>query len=159
VNIKGLADRLDALSIPEPTTGCHLWLGAIDAAGYGKVWLDGRTVHAPRASWMAHRGPIPSGLIICHRCDNPPCINPDHLFVGTHKDNAADRTRKGRFARCGQAGEINPAAVLSKETVIAIFTAEGGTMEISRRFGVPPSSVSGIRLGQRWRSVTSEAPA
>lgn len=83
--------------IPEPNTGCWLWTGGIDRKGYG---MSSRKLYgeasAHRLLWSIHRGPIPDGLNVLHRCDTPPCVNPDHLFLGTHKDNATDRDRKGR---------------------------------------------------------------
>lgn len=79
-------------------TGCWEWRGMRNHDGYGQVWVRAlqRNVGAHRISFEQHKGPIPEGLLICHTCDNPPCINPDHLFAGTHKDNTADMMRKGR---------------------------------------------------------------
>lgn len=76
--------------------GCVEWTGGRDQLGYGRISIRGTTVRAHRLSWELKNGPIPAGMIVCHKCDNPPCINPDHLFIGTHRDNAADRFAKGR---------------------------------------------------------------
>lgn len=76
--------------------GCWLWRSAIVANGYGGVKHNGKMVRAHRASWLIHYGPIPDGLQVCHRCDVKPCVNPEHLFVGTHKDNMRDCVEKGR---------------------------------------------------------------
>lgn len=76
---------------------CWTWIGARDANGYGRLSLPGRgTIGAHRVSWELHRGEIPDGLCVLHRCDNPPCVWPEHLFLGTHADNVADRIAKGR---------------------------------------------------------------
>ena len=75
--------------IPEPNTGCWLWLGFISPDGYG-------TRLAHRRAWELARGPIPDGMLVCHRCDVRHCVNPDHLFLGTHLDNMRDMIRKGR---------------------------------------------------------------
>lgn len=77
---------------------CWTWLGATDGKGYGRLW-DKRLRHstpAARVSWQIHIGPIPRGLYACHRCDNPPCTNPEHLFLGTQTENMRDMVRKGR---------------------------------------------------------------
>jgi len=79
------------------TSGCWVWTGFRNAQGYGHFALDGYKVgRAHRASWVLHRGSIPTGLCVLHRCDNPSCVNPDHLFLGTDADNAHDRDAKGR---------------------------------------------------------------
>lgn len=80
--------------------GCWEWNRGRDKDGYGKFWLDGRTEQAHRVAWETFRGPIPDGKIICHHCDNPPCVNPDHLFLGTHLDNTLDAEAKGRRVAC-----------------------------------------------------------
>lgn len=81
---------------PQPN-GCWFWRGNINTNGYGLFALYGqRRIGAHRAAWELTRGPIPQGMIVCHRCDNPRCVNPEHLFIGTHLDNARDRVSKGR---------------------------------------------------------------
>ena len=90
--------RLAKHIIPEPTSGCHLWIGAVAGWGYGSTRIGGKNMRAHRAVWELTNGPIPHGLWVLHRCDNPLCVNPLHLFLGTHSDNMRDVVQKHRHA-------------------------------------------------------------
>ena len=76
---------------------CWSWTGHKSPRGYGDLRVDGKMMRAPRYSWTLHYGPIPAGLFVLHHCDNPPCVRPDHLFVGTLSDNSQDASRKRRL--------------------------------------------------------------
>lgn len=85
--------------MPEPNTGCFLWLGEVDKDGYGKLHVarTGTRV-AHRIAWQRAHGKIPCGALVCHRCDTPSCVNPNHLFLGSQRDNIRDAVRKGRMS-------------------------------------------------------------
>jgi hypothetical protein len=82
-------------------TVCTEWNGARSSAGYGQKWWDGKVRYVHRLVWELLHGPIPPGMQVLHRCDNPPCYRPDHLFLGTQHDNLVDAGRKGHMARPG----------------------------------------------------------
>lgn len=77
--------------------GCWEWFGAKTPGGYGTFWTGSEKIQAHRWAWQEANGPIPKGLLGCHKCDNPPCVNPEHIFIGTHKDNHDDAKKKGRW--------------------------------------------------------------
>lgn len=86
----------DRVSIPDDPDACWEWQGPLYHDGRGQVQINGRRLIASRAAWEMVNGPIPPGMFACHHCDNPPCVRPDHLFLGTPKDNTEDMLRKGR---------------------------------------------------------------
>lgn len=136
---------------------CWPWIGARDGArAYGRVYL-GRAGQVK--GFFAHRiayeysvGPIPCGLLICHKCDNPPCCNPSHLFVGTHRDNSSDKIAKGRGTT--NRGEKNPMAKLTVRDVEEIrellASAEMSQNAIAERFRVAQGQISRIHTGKGW---------
>jgi len=142
-----LQERLEHFSIPEPNSGCMLWDGRRDWNGYGMVAWRGQVLMAHRAAFMCAHGPIPRGRVICHRCDVRACINPDHLFLGTHGDNMVDMRAKWRRANPDAPHGIK----LDAERVAAVRRARGTQREIAARFGISQTQVSKIKLGRCWR--------
>jgi hypothetical protein len=139
------------------SSGCWEWQGPRNLKGYGSigVWGKGSTMPAHRAAWILTNGFIPAGLHVLHRCDNPPCCNPDHLFLGTNADNVADKMVKGRQPSI--AGERNPRARLTLRQVVALRSkyAEGGVSQsaLAREYGVSVSAIGFAITGRSWAHV------
>lgn len=143
---------IEDYAIPEPNTGCWLWAKRATIRGYGHIWYRSTHLLAHRVAYEAYRGPIPDGMFVCHKCDTPSCVNPDHLFLGTHADNMADRDRKGRTP----IGEARPNARLTADLVREIRSAResGETLHsLGRRFGVSHTTVHRIAMGRKWSHV------
>jgi len=134
---------------------CWLWNGAKDLDGYGFIkQKDGVQLRAHRVSYELHHGLVPPRLYVCHSCDNPSCVNPDHLFAGTPKDNAEDKARKGRSARL--IGSLNPMARLAVVDVCAIRSDGRHREIIAAEYGVSVSHVRDIKTGRRWGHLCVE---
>ncbi|BBA98356.1 hypothetical protein RVR_4506 [Actinacidiphila reveromycinica] len=136
------------------STDCIVDPGATPGE-YTRVRSSGKGDYAHRVAWIEANGPIPPGLVIRHRCDNPPCRNVAHLLLGTHADNVADMVSRGRNAR----GEDHGMAKLAEDEVRRIILAVhgGGTVcEVAAQFGVHNSLVSLITTGKAWRPVLDE---
>lgn len=141
--------KFEARVCPEPNTGCYLWMGAY-SGDYGKFAPSRALVEdAHRWAWRLYRGPIPPGLCVLHRCDTPICVNVDHLYLGTHQVNMADRDAKGRQAR----GERQGNADLTEAVVREIFAAHGTLQEIADAYGVCQSTVFNIKRGKSWKHL------
>jgi hypothetical protein len=132
-----------------PEGGCWVWMGTTTVRGYGQIEHKTKKLYAHRASYEAFVGPIPQGMYVCHTCDNVSCVNPNHLFLGTQKQNLQDMARKGRSTR----GEKNPGAKLTEEQVNQIRTMDGTCSFISKIFNVSSSSISAIKRKERWSYV------
>jgi len=137
--------------------GCAEWKGAKTGTGYGHFWHSGRLVLAHRVAFELAFGEIPClegadhrGACILHRCDNPACVNPEHLFVGTHLDNMRDMDRKGR--RMSLAGALNPRAKLAPEDVSEIRKLRGQVSQraLAAKYGVSHAQIGHIQRGTSW---------
>lgn len=139
--------------------GCWGWRGApLKGTGYGVIHGIPQgsrrvSISAHRLSWLLHRGPIPRGIFVCHRCDNRLCTRPDHLFLGTQADNAADMKRKNRHA----AGSRSAHAKLSEKdagSIKSLYSRGTWTQaDLSKKFGVSQTTISFVLSGTRWSHV------
>ena len=135
----------------EPNTGCWLWAGAAWPSGYGKVKVRQSTMLAHRRSYELHHGGIPKGAIICHRCDTPRCVNPEHLYAGTDADNSRDKMARGRDRKA--IGEANVNAKLTETDVLAMRASSEPTKVLACQYGMDHSSVWAARAGRTWRNL------
>lgn len=141
-----LADRIDVNSIPEPNSGCSLWLGTLSSTGYPHIKVKGQTRRVNRLVWESRNGPIPEGLHVLHRCDNPACVNLDHLRIGTHQDNMNDKVAKGRQPF----GDIC-SRKLTEAQVAKIKTDRRPQNIIAAAYGVSKPYISRIKSGKKRR--------
>lgn len=132
--------------------GCWNWLGNKDRQGYGYCYFVPGQTKAPRASYRIFKGRIPKDKLIMHSCDNPSCVNPEHLSVGTHAENQAQKAERGRSLR----GELNNSAKLTREEVLEIFRDDRAYRVIAADYGVSHSVVGNIKRGQTWDHVTGK---
>lgn len=137
------------------TESCWVWTGNKNKTGYGQYKMPGHSYRTHRASWQMAFGPIPKGMQVLHHCDNPSCVNPDHLFLGTHKDNMADCAAKGRIVLPNQVGENHSGHKLTEEEVRQIkgLLNQCSHAQISKMYGISRSVVTRIALKQLWAHV------
>jgi len=130
---------------------CWAWAGGCDHGGYGRIKAAGerRNLAAHRVAWEFRYGPIPGGLCVLHRCDNPGCVNPEHLFLGTVADNNRDKKEKGRSTR----GESNHHSRLTEWQAIAIRSDCRARRAIAADYGICESQVGHIRAKRRWGHI------
>jgi len=136
-------------------SGCWKWMGG-NRKEYGRIFVDGRFKSAHRVSWELSYGTIPSGLCVLHKCDNPLCVNPNHLFLGTTADNNLDMRSKGRSSYGIVFGEQNGKHKLNSEQVAQIKTylRKGcGTSELGRQYGVSHMIINAIKRGITWVAI------
>lgn len=139
--------------------GCWIWQGCKNKQGYGQLKVNGKHMRAHRFSWQLHNGTIPKGegyhgTCVLHKCDNPSCVNPDHLFLGTPADNNADMVSKGRCKVPGFKGEMHGQSKLTERDVIAIRHDQKTQRKVAANYGVCQSTVSRIKIGEIWGHVT-----
>lgn len=159
------------MNVRSSKDGCWEWSGSLDNHGYGKIGIAGRTPRVHRFSYELHYGKITGGLFVCHRCDNPKCVRPDHLFLGTNTDNMRDAFAKGRLrpptppprvladftpiasSNLQWRGDRNPNATLSERAAIEVLRrvrAGESAMSLADEFGVSSSLISKIKRGRVW---------
>jgi len=143
-----LQERFNRLVQVATDSGCWLWQGAINSDGYGNMRDEnGKVESSHRIAWRIFKGQIPPKMSVLHKCDNPPCANPDHLFLGFQVDNNIDCYKKGRR---NNNGVNNPRCKLTKETVDKIRIDGRVSHIIASEYGISSSHVRRLKNGKDW---------
>lgn len=152
--------KFDRHWVGEPNSGCWLWDGHTHSNGYGQFSLghskSAKKMGAHRASYLLHRGEIPGGMQVCHRCDVKCCVNPAHLFLGSGADNMRDAVRKGRMRGSENVprGERNHKSKLSEASVREIRASREPAIVLAQRYGVSKVSLWKVRTWRMWKEIT-----
>lgn len=152
--MKGIIDRFsDGITVNKET--CCWEVEPTAKGGYGKINVLGKTMLYHRASFELYVGKIPDGMMVCHKCDNPRCVNPVHLFIGTAKDNMDDKIEKGRHAGAKKGSNHHKAKLVEWQVIeIKNLLATGESQrKIAEMYGVSQSLVNNIKSGKRWKHI------
>jgi hypothetical protein len=137
-------------------TGCWLWIRSFDSSGYGQFSRTGvRFRQAHKWGWVLHRGPVPEGYAVLHKCDVRACVNPEHLFLGVHSDNLADMLRKNRQRRSSSTLASRNGKI-TKEQAISISNDQRPAKEIAAEYGLNIGAIYKIRDGVTWGWATGK---
>jgi len=152
---KTIQERFNEKVLPPNENGCMLWIGGKGKQGHGRFEYNNRLGGAHRYSYELHIGEITKGMFVCHKCDIPSCVNPEHLFLGSPKDNMIDAKNKGR-GNCGRF-ENHGSAKLSKEEVKQIRDLYNSNIysqaELSRLYNIKPPAMGSIVHNKTWRNI------
>ena len=181
--MKTVKERFEKKFVVDAESGCWLWTASKFPNGYGQIGIGGRNRYAHRVSHELYVGPIPDGMLVCHTCDIPLCVNPSHLWLGTHADNMSDRNKKGRQAAGNKhgarlhperlahgdnngarlypermpRGEQHSGAKLTAVDVLAIRATVGLTQKhLGLKYGVAQTQISRILSGKKWPHLLPE---
>lgn len=135
---------------------CWNWEASTDRKGYGQFRMPDRILKSHRVSYEWRYGSIPSGLCVCHNCDNPPCVNPDHLFLATSAENTFDMVRKGRQAKgdlVAHKGEKHGSSKLTKEQILEIRISPKSQRKLAKVYGVSQRTIGQIKHRETWRHI------
>lgn len=149
-----LQERIENLSIPEPNSGCWLWMGSLNALGYGSITMrPERSKLAHRMSWAAFRGPILGGQNVLHKCDVRCCVNPEHLFLGSHSDNMKDMYAKGRHRIIAARTKATKGSRLTDDEVRQIRSTPKHTRGVAKKFGISRDYARQIRNLKHYKHI------
>lgn len=133
-------------NVPDrPEVGCWNWSASTKPSGHGQLRFNGKTVYAHRVSFELNVGPIPHGMVVRHKCDNPRCIRPTHLLLGSQRDNVHDAIERGRVRYVGRPGESNPNSKLTNVQRQEICQSSLGPKALALRFDVTPQTIWLVR--------------
>lgn len=135
---------------------CWEWVAARNSEGYGSFGINGKTQLTHRVSWVLSNGPIPDGLLVCHHCDNPSCVNPGHLFLGTDKDNIQDALKKGRLNYQERRGEKHGQSKLTEKQVLEIrdeYSRGNSSLFLGEKYNVHSTTILRIIHREYWTHI------
>ena len=133
----------------DKTSSCWLWTGLTHPFGYGRIGINKVKYLTHRLSYIIHFGPIPKGMCVCHRCDNPKCVNPQHLFLGSRLDNNLDRTAKDRTFKGSQVTKSK----LLEHQILEIRQSTESVKSLAKKYKVSGSTIYAIRNRTNWRHI------
>ena len=142
-DLKRFWDKVDTNS------ECWIWMASVNGCGYGRFRLNRHTYLANRIAYYIHHGIDPEELCVCHTCDKPQCVNPAHLWLGTHGDNAKDAAEKKRMPR----GELHNLSKLTTADVKVIRKSKSPWLTLAQRYGVSRSTIASVRTRQNWKHI------
>jgi hypothetical protein len=145
-------ERLTRRSVVDPS-GCIVWIGPVDKDGYGKFTKKGFPDRAHQAAYVVANGPIPEGHIVRHTCDNPPCINPNHLIDGTFADNASDRVQRERFNRESSRYNLVRLSMNLAREIRAKHSQGTSRIALAAEYGVGADQISRVIHHQNWKET------
>lgn len=154
---KSLSEAIEGKYEPVTESGCWIWTGGCHDRGYGWIqsFRNGRkkVIRAHRASYEIHKGPIPDGAFVCHHCDIPSCINPDHLYIGDYKSNAQDKVRRNRMNPAK--GERQGNSILKEWQVLYLRSSERTETikTLSERWGISVQTLYSANEGRTWKHL------
>lgn len=158
---RGEVQEFVVFAAANPRMACREWPYRRNADGYGGVRWRGKWERAHRVVWEVASGqPVPPGLCVLHSCDNPPCVNPSHLFAGTKKENHQDMVRKGRQGDQRQSerqGAAHPMARLTEDQAVAVALDNRPQRQVAAQYGISRSLVGQIRRGEKWAHLRKVA--
>ena len=145
---KLITERFEEKCYAEPNTGCWLWTACVSEKGYGLFSIGSKRVRAHRVSYEIYVGAV-GQMNVLHRCDTPSCVNPDHLFLGTSKDNSEDMVRKGRQT----SGSRNGRAKITDAQALAIYLSDEHPEDLAQRYGLTRGAILSIRRKSSWKHI------
>lgn len=164
--MKDIKERFEDKYTPEPNSGCWLWNTTTNNGGYGIVKHKGKVIGAHRLSYELYCEEIPESMVVCHKCDTRSCVNPEHLFIGTYKDNTQDMITKGRkrngdrsklmMGNDRSVGVKNCSAKLTEQQVIDIFLDNRKAKQIAGEYSIHVNTVYKIKNRIRWKHLTKD---